>query len=203
MFELERERANLPWAGRREPGRPALRLRAMVANHFLKTSYAMAKEFRGRLGTFRASSDRRCFRGTPRWRKRDAVRRGAAAAELALVLPVFILIVVGMFELSRALMLKHAVTAAAQDACRVAILDGSTSTSVRSKATASLSTSGIGPTSIAVTTNPTAPSSGGYDTPVSVTVSVPYSAISSFAPWFLPANANLTATVTMRRETVK
>ncbi|MFM7070919.1 MAG: TadE family protein [Planctomycetota bacterium] len=134
---------------------------------------------------------------------RRAGRRGAAAAELALVLPVFISLIVGMFEFSRAFMLKQAVTAAAQEACRVAILDGSTSTSVRSKALASLSPAGIGSSSVTVTTTPTAPSSGGYDTPVSVTVSVPYSAVSSTAAWFLPANANLTATVTMRRETVK
>lgn len=130
-------------------------------------------------------------------------RRGAAATEMALVLPMFIAIVVGMLEFSQAFMAKQAVTAAAQDACRVAILDGSTLTSVQSKAQVALSAAGIGPTAATITTNPTDPSSGGYDTPVSVTVSVPYSAVSSVTTWFLPANTTLSATVTMRRETVK
>jgi len=147
---------------------------------------------------------RRCRSGMAvRLREVRCGRRGAAAAEMALVLPIFIAIVVGMLEFSQAFMAKQAVTAAAQDACRVAILDGSTLTSVQSKAQAALSAAGIGPTAATITTNPTAPSSGGYDTPVSVTVSVPYSAVSSVATWFLPANTTLSATVTMRRETVK
>ena len=147
---------------------------------------------------------RRCRSGMAvRLREVRCGRRGAAAAEMALVLPIFIAIVVGMLEFSQAFMAKQAVTAAAQDACRVAILDGSTLTSVQSRAQTTLSASGIGPTAATITTNPTAPSSGGYDTPVSVTVSVPYSAVSSVATWFLPANTTLSATVTMRRETVK
>jgi hypothetical protein len=100
-------------------------------------------------------------------------------------------------------MVKQALTYAAQDACRVAILDGSTLTSVRAKATAALAPAGIGSTVVTVTTNPTAPSSGGYDTPVSVTVSVPYASISWVPAQFFPTNKVLSATVTMRRETVK
>jgi Flp pilus assembly protein TadG len=163
----------------------------------------MRNKFRWLRGKRLAGGDHSNARAAQLAAARRAGRRGAAAAELALVLPVFIALIVGMFEFSRAFMLKQAVTAAAQEACRVAILDGSTSTSVRSKAVASLSPAGIGSSSVTVTTTPTAPSSGGYDTPVSVTVAVPYSAVSSTAAWFLPANSNLTATVTMRRETVK
>jgi len=85
-----------------------------------------------------------------------AGRRGAAATEMAMVLPVFIMLILGMFELGRALMIKQSLTYAAQEGCRVAILDGSTLASVRTKATDSLQPMGIAATSVTVTTNPTA-----------------------------------------------
>ncbi len=157
----------------------------------------------GRIRGAAVNSLQPCGRPVGQAARQCVGRRGAAATEMALVLPVFIMLILGMFELGRALMIKQSLTYAAQDACRVAILDGSTLASVRSKATASLQPIGIVATSVTVTTDPTAPSSGGYNTPVSVTVSVPYADVSIVPSTFIPGTAVLSVTVTMRRETVK
>ena len=161
-------------------GGPGSRIRAAAAN-----SLQPARRLVGRL------------------ERPGAGRRGAAATEMAMVLPVFIMLILGMFELGRALMIKQSLTYAAQEGCRVAILDGSTLASVRTKATDSLQPMGIAATSVTVTTNPTEPSSGGYNTPVAVTVSVPYASVSLVPSSFIPSTAVLSVTVTMRRETVK
>ncbi len=51
-------------------------------------------------------------------------RRGSAAAELAVIAPLFWILICGMFEVSRALMVKETLTNAARKACRTAILPG-------------------------------------------------------------------------------
>jgi Flp pilus assembly protein TadG len=49
-------------------------------------------------------------------------RSGAAVVELAVVAPVFFLLLFGLVELGRTLMVKHALTEAARAGCREAIL---------------------------------------------------------------------------------
>jgi len=57
-----------------------------------------------------------------RSRRRGQHRLGAAAVEFAAVAPVFILLVFGMIEFGRAVMLQHAMTDAARAGCRKAVL---------------------------------------------------------------------------------
>jgi Flp pilus assembly protein TadG len=47
-----------------------------------------------------------------------------AAAEFAVIAPLFWIMIVGMFEVSRALMVKEVLTDAARKACRTAVLPG-------------------------------------------------------------------------------
>ncbi len=54
-------------------------------------------------------------------------RQGAAAVEFAIVAPVFFLMVFGMIEFGRAIMVKQVMTNAARDGARLAILDSPTS----------------------------------------------------------------------------
>src|SRR5262249_25541858 len=61
----------------------------------------------------------------------DKRRLGSAAVELAVALPFLCIIMVGMMEYGRAIMLKHALTDCARQACRSAILPGQTDTMVR------------------------------------------------------------------------
>ncbi|MBC8289375.1 MAG: pilus assembly protein [Planctomycetes bacterium] len=57
-------------------------------------------------------------------------RRGAAVVEMAMVLPIFMMVVLGIVEFGRAMMVGQMVTNAAREATRMAIVDGSSNTSV-------------------------------------------------------------------------
>lgn len=58
-------------------------------------------------------------------------RCGAAVVELAIVLPVFLLIVMGIVEFGRAMMVGQLLTNGARHGARLAIIEGSTNASVR------------------------------------------------------------------------
>ena len=57
-------------------------------------------------------------------------RRGTAVVELALVLPIFFAVVLGIIEFGRAMMVGQLVTNAAREASRMAILNGSSNAQV-------------------------------------------------------------------------
>jgi Flp pilus assembly protein TadG len=57
-------------------------------------------------------------------------RRGAAAVEFAVVAPVFILLVLGMLEYGRMIMVQQVITNASREGARRAVLDGATVESV-------------------------------------------------------------------------
>ena len=57
-------------------------------------------------------------------------RRGAAVVEMAVVLPVFMLVVMGIVEFGRGMMSTQLITNAAREGAREAILNGSTNTAV-------------------------------------------------------------------------
>lgn len=63
-----------------------------------------------------------------------APRKGAAMVEMALVLPVFMMVTMGIIEFGRALWVGNMVTNAAREATRTAILDGSTNQQVTQSA---------------------------------------------------------------------
>lgn len=68
-----------------------------------------------------------------RWGSRwQEGRRGAVTVELALVLPIFTMLVFGIIEFGRGFMIMQLVTNAAREGCRRAIIDGSTNTEVTS-----------------------------------------------------------------------
>ncbi len=52
--------------------------------------------------------------------------------EMALVLPLFLMLVLGIIEFGRAMMIANLVTNAAREGARMAVLDGSTNTAVSS-----------------------------------------------------------------------
>lgn len=58
-----------------------------------------------------------CHPQRPRYR-----RRGVAAVEMAVIVPVLAAIMLGMFELSRGLMVKQTLTGAARKGCRTGII---------------------------------------------------------------------------------
>ena len=62
--------------------------------------------------------------------KRHQKRRGAALVEMALVLPIFVTVVLGIVEFGRAMMVAQMCTNAAREGVRLAVLDSSTNAEV-------------------------------------------------------------------------
>ena len=59
-------------------------------------------------------------------------RRGAAAVEFAMVAPLFILLVFGMIEYGRMVMVQQLLTNGSREGARKAVLDGATTAEVQS-----------------------------------------------------------------------
>jgi Flp pilus assembly protein TadG len=70
-------------------------------------------------------------------------RQGVAAVELALVLPLFALIVLGMFEMGRAIQVKEVLSNAARKGCRSGALTGANSAAVQNDVRAVLASQGL------------------------------------------------------------
>lgn len=93
-----------------------------------------------------------------RWKDRwNQGRRGAVTVEMALVLPIFTMLVFGIIEFGRGFMIMQLVTNAAREGCRRAIIDGSTNTDVTNYIQTFMQTSGnIATANTTVTVTPAA-----------------------------------------------
>lgn len=128
-------------------------------------------------------------------------RRGAAAVEFAIIAPLFFMVVFGMIEFGRMVMVQQIITNGSREGARMAVLDGTTTGEVDAAVATYLQNASIA--GAAVTVNPDPPSSAGYGEPVTVTVSVAFDQVSWLpSPMFL-GGSNMTATTVMRRETVQ
>ena len=107
----------------------------------------------------------------PRQTRFGESRKGAAIAELAVVLPIFVMISIGTIELSQVIFLKQCLQAAAHDCGYIASRQSATDAELQSRMTEILSARGINGGTIS-----TIPSSiDGLDrgTRYTVTVSAP------------------------------
>lgn len=142
--------------------------------------------------------------------KRRSNRRGAALVEMAMVLPIFFAVVLGIVEFGRAMMVSQMVTNAAREATRLAIIDGSTNTTVETWVEEFLSDS-ISVDASDVTVTITVVAAPGNDDPnnqvgnaqtrdlVTVNVSVPFDKV-SYVPGSYLNGKNLSAQSSMRHE---
>ena len=142
--------------------------------------------------------------------KRNHNRRGAAIVEMALVLPIFFAVVLGIVEFGRAMMVSQMVTNAAREATRLAIIDGSTNATVETWVEEFLHDS-INVTASDVTVTITVVAAPGNDDPmnqvgnaqardlVTVKVSVPFDKV-SYVPGSYLNGKNLSAQSSMRHE---
>ena len=129
--------------------------------------------------------------------KRLANRCGAAAVEFAIVAPVFFLLVIGMIEVGRAMMVQQVLINASRVGARQAVTAGATSSAVQSAVQDYATSVAVPSVSVNVTPDPAAAKSG--DT-MTVTTSVNYNNVSWLAsPWFL-SGKTLTSTSKMRKE---
>ena len=128
-------------------------------------------------------------------------RRGAAAVEFAVVAPVFFLLVFGMIEYGRMVMVQQILVNASREGARKAVLDGSENADVVAVVNQYLQSGSINGATITVT--PTNPQDAQFGDPVSVTVSVGFDQVSWLpSPMYL-GGRTLSATTVMRRESVQ
>ncbi len=127
-------------------------------------------------------------------------RAGAAMVEMALVLPLFILIIVGIIEFGRAFMVQQMVTNASREGARHASLPNTTENEVVALVRDSLATGRINRDVVQVTVTPTNLQNATTGTQVSVEVGVPYSGVAWMpTPWFL-GQTTLNSVTVMRHE---
>jgi len=127
-------------------------------------------------------------------------RRGAAVVEFAIVAPVFFLLVFGMIEYGRMVMVQQILTNASREGARYAvILDSNDTTAVQTKVTDYLQSASINGSPTVTVDWPAGGS--GSNQPVTVTVSIPFGQVSWLpSPMFVSSTLPLTATSVMRKE---
>jgi len=109
-----------------------------------------------------------------------------------------LLLVFGMIEYGRMVMVYQVITNASREGARTAVLDGATTTSVTTAVNNYLTAGAVSGATVTVSPNP--PSGAQNGDPVTVTVSIPFSQVSWLpSPMYLGSKTLSCATV-MRRE---
>lgn len=137
----------------------------------------------------------------PRSPRHPSSRLGASAVEFALVAPIFFLVVLGIIEFGRMVMVQQVITNASREGARIAVLDSATTERVTTRVRDYLAAAGL-PTGTVVL-SPSPPTLAQFDEPVSVEVSIPFSAVSALSKSFMTEGMTLTARSVMRRETAE
>ncbi len=96
--------------------------------------------------------------------------------ELAAVLPVLVLMLLGSLELGRAIMVRHVLEEAARAGCRVGVMDGSTRDIVEDIVDAAMAAGGLTDYTLTVTPDPLVDLTPLQ--PVTVQITIPYNSIS-------------------------
>jgi Flp pilus assembly protein TadG len=131
-------------------------------------------------------------------RKSKRRRSGAAALEMAIVLPVYTTLIFGQLETARLGMVEQLLNVAAREGCRVAVINGKTQTDVQNRINTVLNGTGINVGTVNPSPSNWASSTGG--TAISVTLSVPYNNVSWLQPPLFFAGTTVTGTATMSSE---
>ena len=145
--------------------------------------------------------------------KRNATtdrRRGTAIVEMALVLPIFFMVVLGIVEFGRAMMVGQMVTNAAREGTRMGIIDGETNATVTAWIESFLNDSinvAAADVTVTITVDPATGNPDPFDQIgnasakdlVTVHVSVPFDEV-SYIPGDYLSGKNLSAQSAMRHE---
>jgi Flp pilus assembly protein TadG len=132
---------------------------------------------------------------------RHPERRAAAAVEFAVVAPVLFLIILGMIEFGRVMMVEQEMTNAAREGCRTGVLQGSTASDVRNVVSDYLSGARVPladpANQVVVSPDPSGATAGAS---ISVTVRIPFDSVSWLPVSLFMEGKTLSATVVMRKE---
>ncbi len=124
-------------------------------------------------------------------------KRGAALVELAITLPVLVLIFLGTIEVISMIFLRQTLKIAAYEATRVALVNGSNDKFATQAANQILKGRGVKDFNVSVT--PSNFSAAAYGTPITVQVRVKANSNSALIAGFYNGT-DLTASVTMMKE---
>ena len=132
--------------------------------------------------------------------------RGAELLEFAIVMPILIFLIAGIFEFGVMFRALEAITNAAREGARVGVLPGYNVPDVQARVDTYLNASGLTGTHTTTVTNQTIATGAGTFTARSVNLSYPYQfvVLSGFAPLVRGGtfgSINLTAAAIMRTET--
>jgi Flp pilus assembly protein TadG len=131
--------------------------------------------------------------------------RGAELIEFAIVVPILIFIIAGIFEFGMMFRTLEVVTNAAREGARVGVLPGYDTPDVQTRVNDYLAVSGLTGAHTTTVTNQTLATGAGQFAARSVNVVYPYSfvVLGGFAPFFGGSfgSINLTAAAVMRTET--
>jgi Flp pilus assembly protein TadG len=126
-------------------------------------------------------------------------RRGAAVVEFAIVVPIFVLLVFGMIEFGRMVMVHQLLVGAAREGARQAIVNGSTAVDVEQTVRNYLTATSLDGQEASVNVSPD-PATANTGTAVTVETGIAFEKASWLpAPFFLRA-VTLNAASTMRHE---
>jgi Flp pilus assembly protein TadG len=137
-------------------------------------------------------------------RRSTVIRRGVAATEFAVLAPILAILILGMFELARGIMIKQMLNDAARRACRVAIQPQKANSDVTSEVNNILSDNGIpaGDATITVQVNGATANcnTAKQNDRVSVKVSIPTSDTFWISAHWLSSSSIMSDSVTMLRQ---
>jgi Flp pilus assembly protein TadG len=137
----------------------------------------------------------RRFRSTYR-----SSRRAAATLEFALVFPILLWVILGVFEFSRAFLTEHMLTLATREAARLASLEGSTAEEVHTVLRSYLTPGRVPADAVDVVIEPANLADIETGDWVTVSASVRFEDVSLLStPFFLPGRV-IRSQCTMRRE---
>ena len=138
------------------------------------------------------SRQKRNYSGKPLPR----LARAAAVVELAVVLPLVLTLLFGIIEFGWVFMVSQTLTTAAREACRVAILEGSTDQEITTKIDQYMTHTGVDGYIVNISH-----ATPGDPTEV-ITLIVPYADISLLGGYFNLGDFNLRGYAAMRKEGV-
>jgi Flp pilus assembly protein TadG len=137
-----------------------------------------------------------------RTRRRSSARprikkHGVAAVEFAIVAPVFFMLILGIIEIGRAMMVQQVLVNASRVGARQAALMSSTQSGVQSAVTDYANGVGIHGVTVSITPDPATVAAGQS---VTVGASIDFASVSWLrTPWIM-GGRSLSATSTMRKE---
>lgn len=136
--------------------------------------------------------------GRRRGRRMSGVRRGASVVEFAVIAPLLFAVLLGMIEFGRLMMVQQAMVSTAREACRTAVLPGTTRQDVVDRAAASLAAAGI--SRYTITLRPDPPSIASAGDPVTVTIQSAFNDVSWLPSPIYLRGRTIGASCVMRRE---